>query len=279
MIIRLQEQRRAFTLIELLVVIAIIALLVSILLPSLNRAKELAKRAACGSRLHSLGRGVHLYANSHAGMLPTFDDGTSAAATWVGRLYNEDPPSNTVYGNTRGWFAMVRGDYTDLAVFRCPSDAEVTETDYPIESSAYADGELWDFMPEAGVSPISYGLQVTKTWNSGADGVTISLEEPGGLAIASDRNGLNRWKNLTVNGADVERDPDVAFAVPDMNSPNHKRDGQNVLYLDSSVSFAKTSLCGVDDDNIFTEAIVGDDLGKESLYPHVQSTSDSVLMP
>lgn len=62
--------RRGFTLIELLVVIAIIALLVSILLPSLAKSKELAKRALCASNLRQQGIAVHTYTTDNNGWLP-----------------------------------------------------------------------------------------------------------------------------------------------------------------------------------------------------------------
>jgi prepilin-type N-terminal cleavage/methylation domain-containing protein/prepilin-type processing-associated H-X9-DG protein len=62
--------RKAFTLIELLVVVAIIALLISILLPSLNRAREQTKNVVCASNLRSMGQGVAIYTNENNGVLP-----------------------------------------------------------------------------------------------------------------------------------------------------------------------------------------------------------------
>ncbi|MBN1341462.1 MAG: prepilin-type N-terminal cleavage/methylation domain-containing protein [Phycisphaerae bacterium] len=66
--------RAAFTLIELLVVVAIMALLLSILLPSLARAKSQAREVACATSLRTWGQGFHLYANDYGGILPHADD-------------------------------------------------------------------------------------------------------------------------------------------------------------------------------------------------------------
>ena len=77
----------AFTLIELLVVVAIISLLVSILLPSLSQARELARRSLCMSNLHHVGVAIHMYANDNKGRSPRCHaDGVSPIAgyyAWV----------------------------------------------------------------------------------------------------------------------------------------------------------------------------------------------------
>ncbi len=70
-----RSKRRAFTLIELLVVVAIIALLISILLPSLRRSRESARRTACGAHLHGLSVALEAFAYDNKRQPPlTFID-------------------------------------------------------------------------------------------------------------------------------------------------------------------------------------------------------------
>ena len=68
--------RKAFTLIELLVVISIIALLLSILMPGLQKAKESAKGIVCRSNLKQWGVCYYLYSQDWDGKLPEFDPST-----------------------------------------------------------------------------------------------------------------------------------------------------------------------------------------------------------
>jgi prepilin-type N-terminal cleavage/methylation domain-containing protein/prepilin-type processing-associated H-X9-DG protein len=91
-------RRRAFTLIELLVVIAVIAILMAILMPALNRAREQGKRAACLSNLKQLALSWNLYADDNEGRMVNANTGTSAPTVrgekgcWV---YWSDPSSAT----------------------------------------------------------------------------------------------------------------------------------------------------------------------------------------
>jgi prepilin-type N-terminal cleavage/methylation domain-containing protein/prepilin-type processing-associated H-X9-DG protein len=62
--------KRGFTLVELLVVIGIIALLVGILLPALNRARQSANSVWCLSNLRQMGTAIHMYAGAHKDRLP-----------------------------------------------------------------------------------------------------------------------------------------------------------------------------------------------------------------
>ena len=270
----MRRKLKAFTLIELLVVIAIIALLISILLPSLSRARELSKRLVCGSNMKGIGTSAKIYANdnSEKWMIPGFatatigEGGIAYKPTViitslvpqrgeVGYFRGDESESedragtggSTAVTTTRAYWMMVRSGDVTVAQFICPSST----TDSPDDTENI---ELYyDF---ESIENISYGYQVpfgpapTRP-REGMDNRQVlaadkgpfyfSDHQPnwdvgrGGLPISLDDSPKN-WRNL--------------------NSANHggsgNGEGQNCLYADGHAKFAKTPTRGIDNDNIYT---------------------------
>ncbi len=79
---------KSFTLIELLVVVAIIAVLVAMLLPALNMAREAGKRAQCSSNLHQIALAMLQYANDHQDYFTPLNKNTNTMGTDTNNCFN-----------------------------------------------------------------------------------------------------------------------------------------------------------------------------------------------
>ena len=130
----MRKRNDGFTLVELLVVIGIIALLISILLPALGRAREAANAVKCSSNLHAIGQGVAIYIADYKGTIP--------ASNWYYGLQianGTQTPANPTSGYVH-WSALIfsggkhLGNVPDVAtvdpvylsssgwgMFQCPS--------------------------------------------------------------------------------------------------------------------------------------------------------------
>ncbi|MCR9293662.1 MAG: DUF1559 domain-containing protein [bacterium] len=156
-----RSQRAAFTLVELLVVIAIIGILVSLLLPAVQTAREAARRMQCSNNLKQLSLALHNYESAykrfpagrnelrhspHSALLPFIEQ------TNLGQLIDFrvrwDHPNNA------------QALATEIAIYRCPSDPVQSapntwgSTNY---RSSQGSGLLWG-LPPSDPSDVNYGM-------------------------------------------------------------------------------------------------------------------------
>ena len=150
-----RRQRRAFTLVELLVVIGIIALLIGILLPALNRARQAANTVKCGSNLHQVGIAIANYVATNRGYLP-------ACYTYVGQHIDStgaELPTADVDGYVN-WSSYLFTDYSDAKIGTGPNGLGMAIA----KPGPYADLSLWRMFTCPSID--SGGLPPTNTFAS-----------------------------------------------------------------------------------------------------------------
>ena len=131
------KRRSGFTLVELLVVIAIIAMLVTLLLPAVQAAREAARRTQCVNNIRNLALGLHNYHSAQSVFPPGFDSQTNRTEAWGWSTYTLPFLEEGALHDTLGVGEQRLADFfrdnkpgspkfsaavTPLALFRCTSD-------------------------------------------------------------------------------------------------------------------------------------------------------------
>lgn len=174
------RRKNNFTLIELLVVIAVIAILASLLLPALNKAREKARTIACSSNLKQVATAMTMYAQDANGFVQMYMyDGTSEYR-WTRRLYEDK------YLSGRN-------------IFMCPAGTPNT-----FENYQYAYGAIMEFPANDGVNVTGSGstprwtcLSLTRLKNTSA----YLLAGDNAYASSGSVNYLKQFASMYLNNS------------------------------------------------------------------------------
>ena len=247
-------RRTGFTLIELLVVVAIIALLVAILLPSLNHARESARRVKCLANLRSISQAAMLYAEDNRGQYPRViwdpNDVFSGVAlrTPSGSLPHAPDPFAVGITNdvSAALFLLLREDLANPAQFVCPSTEEIPDDFGGSGKTAKRRSNFSNLKKNLSYSyanPYPDSASLADGFGSRTD---KSMGDAGFVLLADANPGC------CPTGDSIFTNDRAGSPGPEGNSNNHKEHGQNVIFGSGDGRFERHAVVGIGGDDIFT---------------------------
>jgi prepilin-type N-terminal cleavage/methylation domain-containing protein/prepilin-type processing-associated H-X9-DG protein len=197
----LRHRAQAFTLMELLVVIGIIAILAGLLMPTLSKAKQKARRVECANHMRQLGLALTMYAGDHDGQFP--------------------PRRN----RTNAWMVTLRPYFVDPAILKCPADRTTTGYSFVING--------WNDYFEAELSPEDYAKFKNWSWPEGMR--ESAVPNPSETISFGEKRSASRHVHMDFSQGTLGNDVEQIDQARHKSGNAANAGGSNFTFVDGSV--------------------------------------------
>jgi hypothetical protein len=215
---------------EIVATAAVIVFVAGVLIAPLNFARQKSRQQACLMQLQRIGQGINSYSSDHDGQLPAV--ATAMGDPWwkVGYQGKEN------HSNTRHIWLLAKGGYVNPAYFVCPGRSQGQALQLDLSQV-----QNYNDFPSRKYVTYSFRIRCSK----------LGEESPHGQKVLiADLNPL--FESLPDDYSKPFKKVQLTTDLLNLNSINHNRRGQNVMFCNGNATFVKVRQIGTSEDDIFT---------------------------